>query len=39
MLLERKLNIDEFNERIEEKADKQMVANAVYNKVNKSEFE
>lgn len=33
--IERKVNIDDFNERLENKADKQMVVNAACNKVNK----
>jgi hypothetical protein len=37
--IERKVNIEDFNERIESKADKQMVLNAVVNKPNKSEVE
>ncbi|CDW85981.1 UNKNOWN [Stylonychia lemnae] len=34
---ERKVNIEEFNERLEIKADKQMLINGLINKINKSE--
>lgn len=37
--VERKVNIDEFNERIDIKADKQMVVNAVINKPNKVDID
>lgn len=37
--IERKVNLDMFTDRIEGKADKQMVLNAVINKVSKIEVE
>lgn len=37
--LERKVSLEVFNERVESKADKQMVINAVINKVSKIELE
>jgi hypothetical protein len=37
--LERKVALDQFNERLESKADKQMVLNAVMNKVSKIEMD
>eukprot|EP00347_Sterkiella_histriomuscorum_P015749 403355827 len=39
MAQERKVNIEEFNERLEIKADKQMIINGLINKLNKSEAE
>ena len=39
MALERKVNMDHFTERVESKADKQMVLNAVINKVSKIELD
>lgn len=39
MGLERKVNLELFNERVESKADKQMVLNAVINKVSKIELD
>lgn len=39
LAMERKVNLDLFNERVESKADKQMVLNAVINKVSKVELE
>lgn len=39
MALERKVNMDHFTERVESKADKQMVINAVINKVSKIELD
>lgn len=39
LAVERKVNVDLFNERVESKADKQMVLNAVINKVSKIELE
>ena len=39
VMLERKVGVEQFNERIESKADKQMVLNAVMNKVSKIEVE
>ena len=37
--VERKVNMDIFTERVESKADKQMVLNAVINKVSKIELD
>ena len=37
--MERKVNIDDFNERLEVKADKQMLVNAICNKVNKQDVD
>jgi hypothetical protein len=37
--LERKVNNEDFLERIEGKADKQMVVNAVCNKINKQDVD
>ena len=37
--LERKVGMDVFNERLEAKADKQMVLNATVNKISKGEVE
>lgn len=37
--MERKVNIDDFNERIDSKADKLMVANAISLKANKGDIE
>lgn len=37
--LERKVGTEEFNERLEIKADKQMIVNGLINKVTKSEAE
>jgi hypothetical protein len=37
--MERKLNIDEFNERIESKVDKTMIANALNMKANKQDID
>lgn len=37
--LERKINIEEFNERLDIKADKQMIINGLINKINKNEAE
>lgn len=39
MCLERKVNLEVFTERVEAKADKQMVLNAVINKVSKIELD
>lgn len=39
MGIDRKVNIEDFNERIEVKADKQMLINALINKPNKSEVD
>ncbi len=37
--MERKVNIDDFNERLEAKADKQQLVNAICNKVNKQDVD
>lgn len=37
--VERKVSLEVFNERMEAKADKQMVVNATINKVSKGEIE
>lgn len=39
MTMERKVNTEDFNERLEVKADKQMLVNAICNKVNKQDVD